>query len=71
MLFEKPEEDRIIEAKCDPLEWKQEVERIEGDLRMIEKDIELMKQRGVGVLDEDIEECRRHTELIVELCQDI
>ena len=39
------------------------------DLIMIEKDIELMKQRGVGsVLDEDIEECKRHTELIVELC---
>lgn len=72
MLFEKPEEDRIIEARYDPLEWKQEVERIEGDLRMIEKDIELMKQRGVGGgLDEDVEECRRHTELIVELCQDI
>lgn len=23
------------------------------------------------MLDEDVEECRRHTELIVELCQDI
>ena len=38
------------------------------DLIMIEKEIELMRQRGAGDLDEDIEECRRHTELIVELC---
>ena len=54
------------------MEWKQEVDRIEMDLVMIEKEIELMRQRGVGAeLDEDIEECRRHTELIVELCQDI
>lgn len=43
MLFEKPEEDKIIEAKCDPLEWKHEVDRLEGDLRQIEKDIELSK----------------------------
>ena len=36
---------------------------------MIEKEMELMRERGVGSgLDEDIEECRRHTELIVELC---
>lgn len=69
MLFEKPEEDQIIEAKCDPLEWKQEVERIEVDLMMMHKEIELIAQRGAGgTLGEDIEECRRHTELIVELC---
>ncbi len=42
MLFEKPEEDQIIEAKCDPLEWKQEVERIEVDLMMMHKEIELI-----------------------------
>lgn len=72
MLFEKPDENQIIEAKCDPLEWKHEVDRIENDLIMIEKEIELMRQRGVGAeLDEDVEECRKHTELIVELCQDI
>ena len=34
--------------------------------------MELIKtQGGGGGLDEDIEECRRHTELIVELCNDI
>ena len=72
ILFEKPEEDQIIEAKCDPLEWKQEVERLEVDLMMMHKEIELIAQRGTGgALGEDIEECRRHTELIVELCQDI
>ena len=31
-----------------------------------------MRERGVGgELDEDIEEYRRHTELILELCHDI
>jgi hypothetical protein len=34
----------------------------------IEKDLELIKQRGG---DDDIEECRRHCELIVDLCRDI
>ena len=41
------------------------------DILTIEKDLELIQQRGAGSLDEDIEECRRHTELIVELCRDI
>ena len=43
-----------------------------GQLVSMEKDLELIKtQGGSGGLDEDIEECRRHTELIVELCNDI
>ena len=73
-MFEKPAEDQIIEAKCDPLEWKQEIDRVYTDLINIEKDMELIKtgQAGGGsLLDEDIEECRRHTELIIELCHDI
>jgi len=71
-LFEKPAEDQIIEAKCDPLEWKQEIDRVYLDLVNIEKDLELIKQRGGGSLvDEDVEECRRHIELIIDLSHDI
>lgn len=71
-MFEKPDEDKIIEAKFDPLEWKQEVDRVYMELVNIEKDLELIKTRGGGsLLDEDIEEGRRHIELIIDLCQDI
>lgn len=41
------------------------------DLLAIEKDIELQRQRGQGLLDDDIEEHRRHLEMIIELCQEI
>lgn len=41
------------------------------DLVEIEKDLELIKQRGGGSIDDDIEDCRRHTEMIVELCRDV
>lgn len=45
------------------------------DLDNIEKEIELNKQRGVvrggNSLLEEVEECRRHIELIIELCKDI
>lgn len=70
-MFEKPEEEQILEARFDPITWKNEVERAYPEILTIEKDIELIKQRGAGSLDEDIEECRRHTELIVDLCRDI
>ena len=42
--------------------------RVYSDLVDIEKDLELIKQRGG---DDDIEEGRRQCELIVELCRDI
>lgn len=43
-----------------------------GDLDGIEKEVELIRTRGMaGVGNEDFEECRRHIELIVELCIDI
>lgn len=38
------------------------------DLLAIEKEIELQRQRGQGLLDDDIEEHRRHLEMIIELC---
>ena len=68
-LFEKPEEEQILEARFDPVEWKAEVNHVYSDLVQIEKDLELIKQGGL--LDDDIEECRRHIELIIELCKDI
>ena len=42
-----------------------------ANLHAIEKEIELSKERGAGILDEDIEEHRRHLELIIDLCKDI
>jgi hypothetical protein len=70
-LFEKPEDEQILEARFDPVEWKAEVDHVYSDLVAIEKDLELIKQRGGSSLDDDIEDCRRHNELIVELCRDI
>ncbi len=53
------------------MEWKVEVDRVFMDLVAIEKDLELIKQRGGRSLTEDIEECKRHTEMIMETCFDI
>lgn len=47
------------------------MERVYSDLDYIEKDIELIRTRGRGDLTEDFEECRRHIELIIDLCKDI
>ena len=47
------------------------MERVYQDLDGIEKDIELSRMRGLGTFTDDIEECRRHIELIIELCTDI
>ena len=65
----KPEEERILETKIDPLEWKQEIDRVYRDLVNIEKEIEVLKNQGGD--DADFEECRRHIELIIEMCNDI
>lgn len=65
----KPEEERILETKIDPLEWKQEIDRVYRDLVNIEKEIEVLKNSGDD--DADFEECRRHIELIIEMCNDI
>ena len=69
----------ILEGKIDPSEWKKELERMYIDLDNIEKEIELSKQRGsggikgvnLGAIDQGVEECRRHIELIIELCKEI
>lgn len=68
LLFEKAEENAILHAQLDPLEWRIEVDAVEKELLNIEKEIELQRQRGNGLLDDDIEEHRRHLEMIVELC---
>jgi Intra-flagellar transport protein 57 len=66
-----------LEGKIDPAEWRKEQERVYQDLDNIEKDIEINKQRGTALipggtfLEEEIEEYRRHIEMIVELCKDI
>lgn len=69
--IEKEEDDQILEGKIDPIEWKKEMDRVETDLDNIEKDIELNRQRGTVGNYDDLEECRRHIELIIDLCRDI
>ena len=71
MLFEKAEENQILQAQLDPLEWRLEVDAVYKDLLNIEKDIELQKQRGQGILDDEIEEHRRHLDMIIECCLEI
>jgi hypothetical protein len=69
--LDKPDDELIMEGKIDPVDWKREIDRVEVDLDNIEKEIELIRTRGKGDLTEDFEECRRHIELIIELCKDI
>ena len=42
-LFEKAEENQILEAQLDPLEWRLEVETVYKELQNIEKEIELQR----------------------------
>ena len=65
----KPEDEKILETRIDPLEWKQEIDRVYTDLVNIEKEIEVTKLQGGDNVD--FEECRRHLELIIEMCKDI
>lgn len=69
--IQQEEEKQILETKIDPLEWKQEIDRVYRDLVNIEKEIEVLKRQGDGASGEDFEECRRHIELIIEMCNDI
>ena len=46
----KPEDERILETRIDPLEWKQELDRVYRDLVNIEKEIEVLKTQGGGDL---------------------
>lgn len=69
--MDKREDDQILQGHIDPFEWKKEIERVYVDLDNIEKDALLLKNRGNGDMSEGFEECRRHIELIVDLCKDI
>ena len=60
-----------MQAALDPLEWRLEVDAVYKELLNIEKDIELQRQRGAGVLDDEVEEYRRHLDMIIDCCQDI
>jgi len=61
---------QIIETKIDPLEWNKEIDRVYRDLVKIEQEVEILKKQG-GDQTNDFEECRRHLELIIEMCNDI
>lgn len=54
----------------DAVEWRTEVERVYQELVEVEKEVELTKNQGTG-LSEEIEEFRRHTDLIMEMCKEI
>lgn len=68
--YEKPVEDQIIVARFDPVDWRTELDRVYGELVSIEKDTQLNNGVG-GALPEEIEECRRHYDLIEEMCREI
>jgi hypothetical protein len=68
--YEKPVEDQIIVARFDPVDWRTELDRVYGELVSIEKDIQLANGMG-GSLPEEIEECRRHYDLIEDMCREI
>ena len=70
----------MIEGKIDPTKWREEIDKVYGELDNIEKEIELNRQRGNiiggnslarGSLELEVEEYRRHIELIIDLCRDI
>ncbi len=68
--YEKPVEDQIIVARFDPVDWRAELDRVYLDLAAIEKDTLIVNGYG-GVLPEAIEECRRHYDMIEEMCKEI
>lgn len=68
--YEKPAEDQIIVARFDAVDWRAELDRVYMELASIEKDTQLVNGYG-GVLPEQIEECRRHYDLIEEMCKEI
>lgn len=68
---DKAEDQKILETRIDPLEWKQEIDRVYQDLANLEKDIEILVKQGSSGSIESFEECRRHIELIIEMCNDI
>lgn len=68
---EAAEENAILEARIDPLEWKQELDRVYKELTNVEKEVEIAKREGGDASSADYEEYRRHLELVLELCKEI
>jgi ElaB/YqjD/DUF883 family membrane-anchored ribosome-binding protein len=68
---DKAEDQKILETRIDPLEWKQEIDRVYTDLSNLEKDIEILVKQGGSGSGESFEECTRHIELIIEMCNEI
>ena len=52
-MFERAEENMMIEARFDPVEWRHEVDAVYKDLVNIQKDIDLARQRGGGEVSEE------------------
>jgi ElaB/YqjD/DUF883 family membrane-anchored ribosome-binding protein len=71
LVPDKTEDQKILNTGIDPLEWKQEIDRVYQDLSNLEKDIEILVKQGGSSSIESFEECRRHIELIIEMCNDI
>lgn len=68
--YEKPVEDQIIEARFDPVDWRAELDRVDVDLNEVEKDVQLAFGYS-GALPEEIEECKRHYDMIERECHEI
>jgi hypothetical protein len=68
---EAAEENAILEARIDPLEWKQEMDRVFKELTDVEKEVEIAKREGGDASSADYEEYRRHLELVLDLCTEI
>ena len=68
---ENHEENAILEAAVDPLEWKQELDRVYKDLVNIEKDIEVLKKEGGDSFTPEFEEYKRHLDLILNMSKEI
>ena len=41
LVPDKADDQKILETRIDPLEWKQEIDRVYQDLSNLEKDIEI------------------------------
>lgn len=68
---ENHEEIAILEAAVDPLEWKQELDRVYRDLVNIEKDIEVLAKEGGDSFTPEFEEYKRHLDLILNMSKEI
>ena len=57
----------ILEAAVDPLEWKQELDRVYRDLVNIEKELEVLRNEGGDTATAEFEEYKKHLNLIFDM----